>query len=169
MHPLRQQTGKWDLHLQKATPTGTNRVKFKLQQSSQIFSSAAAIDNKAPPILVRRKGDLRIIPGRASPVLCRAGLSLPRPGPLAAIDVGVAAYAWGERSPGTVGGRRCGRGPAPDPARRLPLGQFAAGLLQQHARAEARFKEKFPNVLGRTSPRDGSCPGCAGGSRQLAK
>ena len=44
-------------------------------------------------------------------------------------------------APGTVGGRRCCRGPAPDPARCLPWGHLVAGLLQQHARIEAGSKE----------------------------
>ena len=60
-------------------------------------------------------------------------------------------------APGTVGGRRCCRGPAPDPARCLPLGHLVAGLLQQHARVEARSKGNFLC----SQPRASSCrEGC---------
>jgi hypothetical protein len=46
--------------------------------------------------------------------------------------------------PGTAGGRRRCRGPAPDPARGVPLGHAAAGLLQQHARVGGHLKGKYP-------------------------
>jgi hypothetical protein len=46
-------------------------------------------------------------------------------------------------APGAAGGiRRC-RGPAPDPARCLPMGHLAAGLVHQHARVEGGSKGIF--------------------------
>ena len=54
-------------------------------------------------------------------------------------------------APGTVGGRRCGRGPTPDPARFLPLGHLVAGLSKQHARVEACSKGNFPSSQPRVS------------------
>ena len=60
------------------------------------------------------------------------------------LEVGDSHAVWpvpaAERDPGHRGGRRHCRGPAPDPARCLPRGHLAAGLPQQHARVEARFK-----------------------------
>ena len=61
------------------------------------------------------------------------------------IKPGQGLYACLRRSgaPGTVGGRRRCRGPAPDPARWLPMGHPVAGLLHQHARVKARSKGNF--------------------------
>jgi hypothetical protein len=60
-----------------------------------------------------------------------------------------------ERGPGHRGGETVLPGPTPDPARCLPLGHLAAGLLQQHARVEARSKGNFL----RSQPRASSCRG----------
>jgi hypothetical protein len=54
-----------------------------------------------------------------------------------------------ERGPRAPGGETVLPGPTPDPARCLPLGHLAAGLLQQHARVEARSKGKFSYILSR--------------------
>ena len=62
-----------------------------------------------------------------------------------------------ERAPGTVGGRRCCRGPPLTRLATCPLGHLAAGLLQQHARVEARSKGNFLC----SQPRASSCrEGC---------
>jgi len=59
--------------------------------------------------------------------------------------------------PGHRGGETVLPGPTPDPARCLPLGHLVAGLLQQHARVEARSKGNFPCF----QPRASSCrEGC---------
>lgn len=62
-----------------------------------------------------------------------------------------------ERGPGHRGGETALPGPTPDPARCLPLGHLVDGLLQQHARVEARSKGNFLC----SQPRASSCrEGC---------
>jgi hypothetical protein len=56
--------------------------------------------------------------------------------------------------PGTMGGRRCFRGPTPDPARCLPLGHLAAGL-QPACQGGSAFKGN-----SRSQPRESCGEGC---------